>query len=249
MNPENADHLWSGAVSFWTTRDGGESWERVSTTHGDHHDLWIHPQDTLLMIEGNDGGAAISRDGGKNWSTLNNQPTAELYTCDVDDRYPYYLYSGQQDNTTICIPGRKPREDLFAGDGFSGESDMPYWEDVGGCETGPAIPKPGDPHIVYSNCKGRFSVYNRAAGTEHLYAVGAENLYGSHPDDVTYRFQRVTPMEVSPHDPNVVYYGSQYLHKTDNGGVNWNVISPDLTANKEAYQDEKRRTHQRGYYR
>jgi photosystem II stability/assembly factor-like uncharacterized protein len=94
------------------------------------------------------------------------------------------------------------------------------------------IPKPGDPDIIYANCKGEFSVYNRRTGLEQNYFVGAEDIYGNHPDEITYRFQRVTPMEVSPHDPNTVYYGSQFLHKTINGGKAWVTISPDLTANK-----------------
>jgi hypothetical protein len=190
----------------------------------------------MVMIEGNDGGAAVSRDGGQTWSTLFNQPTAELYTCDVDDRYPYYLYSGQQDNSTICIPSREPGLNVLRSNDNHGLEEMIHWERVGGCETGPAVPKPGDPNIVYANCKGQFSVFNRTTGMEQLYYVGAESLYGNHPSDITYRFQRVTPIEVSTHDPNTVYYGSQFLHKTTDGGRTWEKISPDLTAYEEEYR-------------
>lgn len=235
-NPQNADNIWAGTKKFWSSYNGGKDWVTIPATHSDHHDLWIHPVDTCLMIEGNDGGASVSRDGGKTWSTLFNQPTAELYTCDIDDRYPYYLYSGQQDNSTICIPSRTPALDVLASNDNHNLSDMIFWETVGGCETGPAVPKPGDPNIVYSNCKGQFSVYYRQLGDEQLYYVGAESLYGNHPSEITYRFQRVTPIEVSPHDPNTVYYGSQYLHKTVDGGRNWETISSDLTENKEAYR-------------
>ncbi len=235
-NPRDADQIFSGTKIFWTSYDGGKSWERLPVTHSDHHDLWINPQDPMIMIEGNDGGAAVSRDGGQTWSTLFNQPTAELYNCDIDDRYPYYLYSGQQDNTTICIPSRQPELNVLNSNDHHGLNDVVFWENVGGCETGPAVPKPGDPNIVYANCKGQFSVYNRTTGVEQLYFIGAESLYGNHPSDITYRFQRVTPIEVSPHDPNTVYYGSQFLHKTVDGGRTWETISPDLTANKEEFR-------------
>ena len=235
-DPGNADHISSGTKDFWTSYDGGKNWASKPTTHADHHDLWINPKNTQVMIEGNDGGAAISRDGGQNWSTVFNQPTAELYSCYVDDQYPYYLYSGQQDNTTISVPSQPPYSNVLNSNDHHGLNQMAYWERVGGCETGPVIPKPGDPNTVYSNCKGRFSVYNRITGIEQHYYIGAESLYGNHPDDITYRFQRVTPMEVSPHDPNTVYYGSQYLHKTVDGGVNWQQISPDLTANKPRHR-------------
>lgn len=187
------------------------------------------------MIEGNDGGASISRDGGATWSTLFNQPTAELYSCDVDDRFPYYLYSGQQDNSTICVPSRQHGKNALSSMDNPTLNDIMYWENVGGCETGPVVPKPGDPNIVYSNCKGKFSVFNRITGSEQLNYVGAESLNGNNPSDVTYRFQRVTPIEVSPHNPEVVYYGSQYLHKTINGGKIWKTISPNLTANMEEF--------------
>ena len=234
-NPKNADNIWSGTKQFWTSFDGGENWRQVATTHSDHHDLWINPMDTTIMIEGNDGGASVTRDGGINWSTVFNQPTAELYNCYVDDQYPYYLYSGQQDNSTIRVPGNQPFLNVLGNNDSHGMDDLIYWENMGGCETGPVIPKPGNPDIIYSNCKGQFSVYNRKLGVEHLYYIGVEDLYGNHPDEITYRFQRVTPMEVSPHDSNTVYYGSQYLHKTTNGGQSWEIISPDLTANKKEY--------------
>jgi len=236
VNPRQPDHLYAGAVRLYQSRDGGLHWEAMNTSHGDHHDLWIHPLDTLLMVEGNDGGASVSRDGGLSWSTLHNQATAELYTCDVDDRHPFRLYSGQQDNSTIAVPSRPPGQGVFNAATSKAGDDIRNWEMVGGCETGPVVPKPGDPSIVYANCKGRFSVYHRPSQIEQEYYVGAENLYGAHPEDLQYRFQRVAPIEVSPFDPEVVYYGSQYLHRTRDGGVHWEQVSPDLSANEPAYR-------------
>lgn len=235
-NPLDADNIWSGTKTFWESDDGGKSWKTVPTTHSDHHDLWINPNNPDVIIEGNDGGASVTRDGGQNWSSVFNQPTAELYSCDVDDQYPYYLYSGQQDNTTIRVPSSQPYLNVLTSNDNHKLAEIVYWERLGGCETGPVVPKPGDPNIVYSNCKGQFSIYNKKLGEEHLYYVGGESLYGNHPSDITYRFQRVTPLEVSPHNPEIVYYGSQFIHKTSNGGINWEVISPDLTANKPEYR-------------
>ena len=211
------------ATQFWVSTDGGENFERRSTPHGDNHDMWINPIDPQVMVQSNDGGANVSRDGGRTWSTQMNQPTAELYQMDVDDRFPYWLYAGQQDNSTIMVPSRVPEVS-----GLSGPES--YWMAVGGCETGPVVPKPGDPDIVYANCKGRFGRYNHSTGQEKQYYVGAVNLYGVNPGELPYRFQRVVPIEVSPHDPGTVYHGSQYVHRTRDEGVTWEQLSPDLTA-------------------
>ncbi|MCB0658278.1 MAG: hypothetical protein KDC57_19175 [Saprospiraceae bacterium] len=222
VNPKNPNSLYAMATSFWHSADGAKSWKRTAAPHGDHHDLWINPKDTLVWIECNDGGANITRDGGKTWSTQDNQPTAELYQVEIDDDFPYNLYAGQQDNTTIMVPSLPPRTPTF--------SPTSFWMATGGCETGPAVPKPGDPNIVYANCKGRFGVYNKTTGQEQQYYVGAANIYGHNPRDLDYRFQRVSPIHVSPFDPNIVYHGSQYLHRTTDGGKTWETISPDLTA-------------------
>ncbi|MBS1979286.1 MAG: hypothetical protein JST46_18090 [Bacteroidetes bacterium] len=223
-NPLNADVIFVMATEFWKSGNAGKSWKRVIPPHGDNHDLWISKRDTSIMIQSNDGGANITVNGGKTWSTQHNQPTAELYQLETDDQYPYWLYAGQQDNTTIAVPSLPPT------DMVSGAAS--FWMSVGGCETGPAIPKPGDPDVVYSNCKGRFGVFNKKTGQEKLYVVGGENLYGHDPDELKYRFQRVSPIHVSPHNSGVVYHASQYLHKTTDEGVTWETISPDLTAHE-----------------
>lgn len=223
LDPTNPDIVYSNANPLLKSKDGGKTWKRMSVPHGDNHDIWINPNDPDLLIQANDGGANVSHNGGKTWSTQFNQPTAELYQVEVDDQYPYWLYAGQQDNsTTIAIPSFPPSAIQSPGRGWV--------INTGGCETGPAVPKPGNHNIVYANCKGRFSVFNKLTGTEKGYYIGASNIYGHNPKDLEYRFQRVAPIHVSPHDPDVVYQGSQFLHKTINDGLIWETISPDLTA-------------------
>jgi photosystem II stability/assembly factor-like uncharacterized protein len=222
-DPTNADKVYVNNEGFYASDDGGHSFERRSTPHGDNHDMWINPDNPEIWVQSNDGGAAVTLNGGQSWSTQKNQPTAELYSVDVDDQFPYWLYSGQQDNTTIMVPSNPPAESALGGHSA-------YWKAIGGCETGPAVPKPGDPDIVYSDCKGRFGRYSQKTGQEKQYYVGFVNLYGVNPAELPYRFQRVSPIEVSPNDPGVVYHGSQYLHKTTDEGVTWERISPDLTA-------------------
>ena len=228
-HPTDPDVVYVGNVRNYKSTDGGESFERVPVTHVDVHSLWINPEDPDLMIQGNDGGATVSLDGGKTWSTQHNQPTAELYQVNVDGQFPYWLYAGQQDNSTIMVPSLPPAESAPAGT-------EGWWHAIGGCETGPVVPKPDDPTIVYANCKGRFGRYSRETGQEKNYYVGAQYMYGRNPAELKYRFQRVSPIEVSPHDPGVVYHGSQYVHRTTDEGVTWETISPDLTAFKPEYQ-------------
>jgi photosystem II stability/assembly factor-like uncharacterized protein len=227
-DPTNADVVYVNSTRFYKSEDGGETFRRRSTPHGDNHDMWINPNDPDLYIQSNDGGANVTRDGGGTWSTQRNQPTAELYQVDIDDQFPYWVYAGQQDNSTIAVPSLPP----YSAPGGA----TAYWKSIGGCETGPAVPKPGDPNIVYANCKGRFGRYNFLTGQEKNYYVGGQNMYGRNPKDLNYRFQRVSPIEISPHDPNVVYHASQYLHRTTDEGVTWETISPDLTAFDPARQ-------------
>ncbi len=222
VDPVDPDRIYVNCTGFYVSDDGGLTWQRRSTPHGDNHDMWINPDDTDIWIQSNDGGANVTFDGGRTWSTQHNQPTAELYQVDIDDRDPYWLYAGQQDNSTIRVPSNAT--------GNRVGNPESYWEAVGGCETGPAVPKPGDPDIVFSNCKGRFYQYSQRTGQSRNYYVGAMNMYGRNPSELPIRFQRTVPIEVSPHDPNTVYHGSQYVHKTTDGGVTWETISPDLTA-------------------
>ena len=222
-NPLNSDILYSSANRFMISKDAGKTWKSYSTPHGDNHDIWINSSDTSVWIQSNDGGANITFNSGKTWTTQFNQPTAEIYQVEVDDQYPYWLYGGQQDNySTVSVPSLPPYG-LQAGPNA-------YITNTGGCETGPAVPKPGNSNIVYSNCKGRFGVYNKKTGQEKQYYVGASNMYGHNPKDLKYRFQRVSPIHVSPHDSDIIYHASQFLHVTKDDGVTWETISPDLTA-------------------
>ncbi|MGB5553107.1 MAG: hypothetical protein WBM83_00515 [Flavobacteriaceae bacterium] len=229
VDPTNPDIVYSNANPLLKSIDGGKTWKNMSVPHGDNHDIWLNPNNPDLLIQANDGGANVSHNGGKTWSTQFNQPTAELYQVEVDDQYPYWLYAGMQDNSsTIAVPSFPPSSIQNPSTGWIINS--------GGCETGPAVPKPGNHNIVYANCKGTFGVFNKLTGIEKSYFVGASNMYGHNPKDLKYRFQRVAPIHVSPHNPNVVYHGSQYLHKTINDGLIWETISPDLTAFEEDKQ-------------
>ena len=221
-DPNNADVVWVNNLGLHRSNNGGEDFRRMGTPHGDNHDMWINADDPRIMVQSNDGGANVTLDGGATWSTQWNQPTAELYQVDVDNRFPYWVYAGQQDNTTIAVPSLPPNSRPGGA--------TAYWEAIGGCETGPAVPHPIHSDIVYSNCKGKFSRYNRATGQEQNYYVGGVNLYGVNPSTLPYRFQRVVPIEVDPHDPGVIYHGSQYVHRTTDEGKTWETISPDLTA-------------------
>lgn len=221
-HPNNADIIYSNANKFMVSKDAGKSWEIRQTPHGDNHDLWINPVNDKIWIQSNDGGGNITFNSGKTWTTQFNQPTAEIYQVEVDQQHPYWLYGGQQDNySTISVPSQ-PAYPVQAGPNA-------WILSTGGCETGPAVPNPKNSNIVYSNCKGRFSVYNKETGQEKQYYVGAQNMYGHNPKDLKYRFQRVSPIHISPHDENIIYHGSQYLHKTTDQGVSWQKISPDLT--------------------
>ena len=221
-HPKNADVIYSSANKFMVSIDAGKTWDIRETPHGDNHDIWINPNHDNIWIQSNDGGGNVTFNSGKTWTTQFNQPTAEIYQVEVDQQFPYWLYGGQQDNyTTVSVPSQPP---------YPIQAGPNAWIlSTGGCETGPAVPKPSDPNIVYSNCKGRFSIYNKETGQEKQYYVGAQNMYGHNPKDLKFRFQRVSPIHISPHDENVIYHGSQFLHKTTDGGINWEIISPDLT--------------------
>ncbi|WP_224490950.1 hypothetical protein [Robertkochia flava] len=223
VDPKNPEVVYSLATNYYKSVDGGKTWKEISSPHGDNHDMWMNPDNPDIFIQSNDGGANVTLNGGASWSSQFNQPTAEIYQVEADDQYPYWVYGGQQDNySTIAVPTQAPYAVQTPGTG--------YIINTGGCETGPAVPKPGNPNIVYSNCKGRFGVFNKETGMEMQYYVGASFMYGHNPKDLEYRFQRVSPIHVSPHDPSVVYHCSQFVHKTTDEGKTWETISPDLTA-------------------
>ena len=223
-DPSNADVVYAGAEGFYKSTDGGRTFTSFRTPHGDNHDIWINPRDSQIMIQSNDGGANVSTDGGRTWSSQMNQPTAEIYGIWVDNQFPYKLYGAQQDNSTLIISSQA--------EPFSTTD----WRTGPGCETGPIMPHPMNPDIVYGSCKGQYGVMNLKTGQEKNYWIGGQSLYGNPASDLVYRMQRVSPMATSPHDPDVLYYGSQYVHRTRDKGVTWERISPDLTAHPDCCQ-------------
>lgn len=223
-DPTNADVVYTGAEGFWKSTDAGKTFATLRTPHGDNHDIWVNPKNGNIMVQANDGGANVSTDGGRTWSTQMNQVTSELYGVWMDNQFPYQVYAAQQDNSTMIITSSA---DPFDPTDFRGGP---------GCETGPIMPHPKDPNIVYGNCKGQYEWMNIKTGQSKRYWVGAQSLYGNPGRDLILRFQRTTPMATSPHDPEILYYGSQYLHRTRDKGVTWEKISPDLTAFDPRFQ-------------
>ncbi|MEO7359999.1 MAG: hypothetical protein ABI120_06705 [Gemmatimonadaceae bacterium] len=223
-DPNNADVVFAGAETFYKSTDAGKSLVAFRTPHTDNHDIWINPNDSNTLIQANDGGANVSTDGGRTWSTQENQQTAEFYGVWIDNKFPYQLYAAQQDNSTYVLSSvSDPANSVIR---------------IGpGCETGPIMPHPTERNTIYGSCKGQFSVMNIETGQSKNYWVGAQSLYGNSGKDLIYRFQRVSPTATSPHDPSIVYYGSQYLHRSRDKGVTWEKISPDLTAFDPCCQD------------
>jgi photosystem II stability/assembly factor-like uncharacterized protein len=228
-DPTNADVVYAGAEDFWKSIDGGRTFKTMRTPHGDNHDMWINPRNGQTFIESNDGGAAVTLNGGASWSSELNQPTAEIYQIVADNQYPYRVYGAQQDEGGTLIVPSLPL-------GAPIDDPLQSWRQGPGCETGPVMPNRTNPDTVYGACKGQFSRMTLSTGQERQYWVGAQSLYGNANKDLRYRFQRVSPLEVSPHEPHTVYYGSQHVHRTRDEGVTWETISPDLTANDPRYR-------------
>ncbi|MEZ5415937.1 MAG: hypothetical protein R2708_01160 [Vicinamibacterales bacterium] len=218
-DPRDADVLWALNVGLWKSTDGGASYRRVDVPHGDNHAMWIDPQDPLRIIEGNDGGATITFNGGKSWSTILNQPTAQLYHVAVDNQTPYHVYAAQQDNTTISLPSRSDH----------GRITIEEWETVGGGEDGYVAPHPTDLNIVYAADHHWLYRYDRRTKQVKDISPNPETHYGWGAADINYRFWWTYPVMTSPHAPDTLYVTSQFVHRTRNEGQSWEVISPDLT--------------------
>jgi len=217
-DPTNADVVYAGAESFYKSADGGKTVTTMRTPHGDNHDIWVSPKDGQVMIQSNDGGANVSTDGGRTWSSQLNQVTGEFYAVTADNAFPYKIYGAQQDDSTVILSS------------VANPYTLTDWRGGPGCETGPIFPHPTDPNTIYGSCKGQYEVMDLRTGQSKSYWIGGQSLYGNAGSELILRFQRVSPMNTSPFDPNVLYYGSQYLHRTRDKGVTWEKISPDLTA-------------------
>jgi photosystem II stability/assembly factor-like uncharacterized protein len=224
VNPRDADEVWVGEVALRRSTDGGRTFTVVPTPHGDHHGLWFNPGDPRVAILATDGGATVTRDGGRSWSSVLGQTTGEFYMVAVDEQFPYRLYGPQQDNSTVIVPSLPP---------VWWRADRPeqLWRQGPGCETGQIQPRP-DGQVVYGVCKGEFGRYALATGQEQHFWLDPQDRYGHHPDDIRYRLPRQSVILVSPHDPGVVYHASHLLHRTQDEGRTWTVISPDLTAHE-----------------
>jgi photosystem II stability/assembly factor-like uncharacterized protein len=224
-DPKSADTIYVLNVGFHKSVDGGRTFTTVQVPHGDNHDLWIAPDDPLRMINGNDGGANVSFDGGASWSRQDNQPTAQLYHVTADDQFPYHLFGAQQDNSTVGIPSRTN------GSGI----DQKDWYDVGGCESGYIAPHPKDRDVFYAGCYGGYiSRLDRRNGQQRNVTVYPDNPMGWGADGMKYRFQWTFPIVASPHEAETVYAAGNVLFKSANGGQSWQAISPDLTRNDPA---------------
>jgi len=219
-DPVEVDTVYGLNVGPSKSTDGGKTFGGAAIqSHSDYHDMWINPTNNKIQIVGNDGGAAITT--GTGWSQQENQPTSEIYRLTVDNRYPYWVYGAQQDNSTTAVP--------------SVGNDATY--SVGGGESGYIAVDPRDHGIVYAgNYGGAISRTNTRMGLSESVRVYADSQTGQRAADMKYRFQWNAPILISPHDPDTVYTTSQVVHRTRDGGMNWDVVSPDMTRNDKRRQ-------------
>ena len=214
-------------TGFYRSVDGGKTYAAIRVPHGDNHDLWIDRDDPKRMINSNDGGANVSVDGGVSWTGQDNQPTAQFYHVAVDDRFPYWVYGAQQDNSTVRIASRT--------DGYG--IDRPDWHPVGGGESGFVVPRPGNPDIVYAGSYGGLITrWDARTEQERIITAWPDNPMGWGAAELKFRFQWTAPILVSRFNPNVLYHAAQVLFKTTNEGQSWEIISPDLTTNDKSKQ-------------
>ena len=205
--------------------DGGKTFTNIRVPHGDNHYLWINPNNSNILINSNDGGANISFNAGKSWSTQKNQPTSQFYRVNVDNRFPYWVYGGQQDNSSVAIKSSTFSNGISWKDWIAG---------VGGCETAYVAFDKNNPVLMYAGCyQGIITEYSlNLDNTKDIMAYPSMGL-GEPSDEQKYRFNWNAPILVSEHDPNVIYHAANKLLKTSDRGITWEEISPDLTKNKK----------------
>jgi len=221
-DPVDDNTVWVLNVPLMKSIDGGKNWQKIDTPHGDHHDHWINPHDNRIMINGNDGGATVTFDGGKTWSSILNQPTAQFYRVATDNQIPYRIYAGQQDNSTVAI----------ASESLQGGIGIDDFYEVGGGESAHIAFDPENPRLVYATTiNGTLTEYDRDTQAVRSIIPYPEHVYGRDSRDLKYRANWNAPVALSPHDPSVIYYGTQVLLKSTDRGTTWSEISPDLTRN------------------
>ena len=226
-DPQNADVVYVLNAPMMRSIDGGKNFSNVPVGHGDTHDLWINPNNSRNMILGDDGGAEISFNSGGSWSTLNNQPTAQFYRVNADNQFPYRVYGGQQDNTSVVIASRNNSYGITEKD----------WSEGPGCECAWIAFDPNNPVLLYGGCyQGYIDVLDTRTGEmKDIMAWPALNL-AVEPKDMKYRFNWNAPIVASPHNPAVIYHAANVVLRTTDGGMSWQPISPDLTRNDPSKQ-------------
>ncbi len=221
-DPQNVDRVYVLNVGFWRSNDGGKNFERIGTPHGDHHDLWIDPNNNERMGIADDGGGQISYDAGANWTTYHNQPTSQFYRVTTDDHFPFRIYGAQQDNSTIRILHRSD----------AGTINERHWEPSAGGESAHLAPDPKNNDIVYGGTyKGYMMRKDHSTGQTRSVNVYPDNPAGSGAEVMKYRFNWNFPVMFSPNDPNRLYATSNHVHVSTNEGQSWEELSPDLTRN------------------
>ncbi|MBV8200274.1 MAG: glycosyl hydrolase [Acidobacteria bacterium] len=226
-DPRHPDTVYLPNVELNKSIDGGRTFTVVGPRFSDNHDLWIDPDDPDRMILGNDGGARVTWNGGRTWSSEDNQPTAQIYRVATDGRVPYWLYGAQQDKTTIAIPSAVPGPGIGASD----------WHAVGGGECGWVAPDPRDPEVVYAGgYGGEITRYDHRTRQAREIAAWPQQIDGQAVRDLKYRWNWNAPILVSRHEPHVLYHAAQVLLRSADGGETWQEISPDLTRNDRGKQ-------------
>ncbi|MGC8487125.1 MAG: glycosyl hydrolase [Clostridia bacterium] len=219
-HPTDPDTVYCLNLGAWRSRDGGRTFEGLPTPHGDNHDLWIDPHNPDRMIEGNDGGASVSFNGGRTWTLPYNQPTGQFYHVTTDREFPYRIYGAQQDNSTLSFPVFSDKGFITAGETYP----------VGGGESGYIAVRPDAPHIVYAgNYASRMTRYDHRSHQEVDITAWPEDPIGYGGGDLRYRVQWTFPLVLSPHDPNILYTSGNVVFQSSDGGDSWTPISPDLT--------------------
>ena len=226
-DPKNENLVYVLNVGMHKSTDGGKTFTEINTPHGDHHDLWIDPNDPNRMIVADDGGGQTSFDGGNNWSTYNNQPTSQIYRVTTDNSFPYRILGAQQDNTTVRIRSRT----------YGGSITDQDWTPTAGFESGYVVSDPLNDDIVYGgNYLGYISRYNHITGENRAISVWPDNTLGDGVIAAKYRFQWNFPLFFSPHNPKKLYTAGNVLFSTENEGQSWQALSGDLTTNDTSKQ-------------
>ncbi|MEL6972812.1 MAG: glycosyl hydrolase, partial [Bacteroidota bacterium] len=222
-DPQNENVVYVLNAPVMKSIDGGKSFSNIPVPHGDNHHLWINPHDNTNLINSNDGGANISFNGGKSWSTQQNQATAQFYRVITDNLVPYNVYGGQQDNSAIGIASRTS----------DGGIDWKDWYSVAGGESAFIAFDPDNPETVYGGTyQGNISKWTKSSREQKSIKEYPELGLSIAPEDSKYRYNWNAPIISSPHNRQTIYHAGNVVFKTTDGGISWTTVSPDLTRNE-----------------